>query len=109
MKMFYVYILKCADNSYYTGFTNNVDERFMQHNEGLIPTAYTHHRRPVELVWVEMFTDPNQAIAIEKQIKGWSRRKKEALINQDWAKLIEFSKSYTQFDNNNKGESGINL
>lgn len=97
--MFYVYILKCADNSYYTGFTNNVDERIIQHNQGLLTSAYTYSRRPVELVWVEMFTDPNQAIALEKQIKGWSRRKKEALINQDWDKLVTFSKNYTQFGN----------
>lgn len=97
MRLFYVYILKCSDDSYYTGFTNNVDERLMQHNAGTMPTAYTFTRRPVELVWVEMFNDPNHAIALEKKLKGWSRRKKEALINQDWDKLVEFSKNYTQF------------
>ena len=101
MKLYYVYILKCSDSSYYTGFTNNVDLRVMQHNEGLTHSAYTYSRRPVELVWVEMFTDPNQAIAMEKQIKGWSRRKKEALIAQDWDKLVEFSKNYSQFGKGN--------
>ncbi|RWX00518.1 GIY-YIG nuclease family protein [Flavobacterium cerinum] len=97
MKLFYVYILKCSDGSYYTGITNNIDQRVMQHNEGLSHSAYTYTRRPVELMWVEMFTDPNEAIAIEKKIKGWSRRKKEALINEDWDKLIAFSKNHTQF------------
>jgi len=97
MKLFYVYILKCSDDSYYTGFTNNVDERIMLHNEGLSHSAYTYSRRPVELVWVEMFNDPTQAIVVEKRIKGWSKRKKEALIEQDWDKLVAFSKNYTQF------------
>jgi putative endonuclease len=97
MRLFYVYILKCSDGSYYTGITNNVDERVTQHNEGLLPSAYTYSRRPVELVWVEMLPDPNRAIALEKKIKGWSRRKKEALISQDWDKLVAFSKNYTEF------------
>lgn len=97
MKLFYVYILKCSDGSYYTGITNNIDQRVMQHNEGLSHSAYTYTRRPVELMWVEMFTDPNEAITIEKKIKGWSRRKKEALITEDWDKLIAFSKNHTQF------------
>ena len=64
---------------------------------GLSLSAYTFSRRPVELVWVETFTDPNIAIEYEKKIKGWSRRKKEALINEDWDKLVKFSKNYTQF------------
>ena len=97
MRLFYVYILKCSDGSYYTGFTNNIEERVMQHNIGLSLSAYTFSRRPVELVWVETFTDPNIAIEYEKKIKGWSRRKKEALINEDWDKLVAFSKNYTQF------------
>lgn len=101
MKLFYVYILKCSDGSYYTGFTNNVEERVMQHNKGLSLSAYTFTRRPVELVWVETFTDPNIAIDFEKKLKGWSRRKKEALIKEDWNKLVTFSKNYTQFG---KGE-----
>lgn len=99
MRLFYVYILKCSDGSYYTGFTNNIEERVMQHNMGLSLSAYTFSRRPVELVWVETFTDPNIAIEYEKKIKGWSRRKKEALINEDWDKLVAFSKNYTQFGN----------
>ncbi|MFP9098307.1 GIY-YIG nuclease family protein [Flavobacterium sp. RHBU_24] len=97
MRLFYVYILKCADGSYYTGFTNDIDERLMQHNSGLNSSSYTYKRRPVEIVWLEMFTDPTIAISTEKQIKGWSRRKKEALINEDWEKLIEYSKNYTQY------------
>jgi putative endonuclease len=97
MKTYFVYILKCNDNSYYTGFTNNFERRFQEHNEGLNKESYTHNKRPVILVWLEIFNDVNDAIATEKRIKGWSRRKKEALINNDWDKLILYSKNYTQF------------
>ena len=97
MKLFYVYILKCKDDSFYTGITNSIERRLYEHNVGIDKDAYTYSRRPVELVWFEMFTDPNQAIMIEKKIKGWSRRKKQALIDEDWDKLVRFSKNYTQF------------
>jgi|SRR6478672_1924427 len=97
MKTYFVYILKCNDNSYYTGFTNNLNRRFTEHLHGKNKDCYTYDKRPVQLVWFETFNDVINAIAIEKQIKGWSRRKKEALINKDWEKLIEYSKNYTQF------------
>ncbi len=97
MKQYYVYILKCSDNSYYTGFTNNMERRITEHNSGMIKGTYTSTRLPVTLVWLETFLDPNQAIMVEKQIKGWSRRKKEALINEDWEKLVEYSRNYTEF------------
>ena len=97
MKLFYVYILKCKDDSFYTGITNSIERRLYEHNVGIDKEAYTYSRRPVELVLFEMFTDPTQAIMIEKKIKGWSRRKKQALIDEDWDKLVRFSKNYTQF------------
>jgi putative endonuclease len=83
MKSLYVYILKCNDDSYYTGVTNDLDRRIIEHNTGLVPGCYTWKRRPLELVWADCFS-PNQAIAIEKQIKGWARKKKEALIQGNW-------------------------
>ncbi|HLO73743.1 MAG TPA: GIY-YIG nuclease family protein [Flavobacterium sp.] len=97
MKLFYVYILKCKDDSFYTGITNSIERRLYEHNVGVDKDAYTYSRRPVELVWFEMFTDSTQAIMVEKKIKGWSRRKKQALIDEDWDKLVRFSKNYTQF------------
>ena len=97
MKTYFVYILKCKDDSFYTGITNNVERRLYEHNIGLHKEAYTFSRRPVELVWYEMFTEPTQAILVEKKIKGWSRRKKQALIDEDWDKLVLFSKNYTDF------------
>ncbi len=105
MKFYYVYILKCSDDSYYTGFTNNIERRLGEHFSGLNKNCYTYNKRPLELVWFETFNDVNNAIAIEKQIKGWSRRKKEALINEDWDKLVEYSKNYAQFGNYIKGSS----
>ena len=97
MKQYYVYILKCSDNSYYTGFTNDMEKRITEHNSGMKKGTYTSTRLPVKLVWLETFSDPNQAIMIEKQIKGWGRRKKEALINEDWGKLVEYSKNYKEY------------
>lgn len=84
MKILYVYILRCADDSYYTGVTNNTERRLWEHNEGLNPECYTFTRRPIELVYYTHSPEPLQAIAFEKQVKGWSRKKKEALINEQW-------------------------
>src|SRR3990167_6000766 len=82
MKLMYVYIVECADKSYYTGVTNNVEKRVGQHNDGINSECYTYRKRPVKLVFYEMFPNPSQAIAFEKQVKRWTRKKKEALINE---------------------------
>ena len=105
MKPYFVYILKCNDGSFYTGITNNLERRIYEHNSGSDPDAYTFSRRPVELVWFEMFTDPTQGIAVEKKIKGWSRRKKQALIDSDWDKLVLYSKNYTEFGKGDESTS----
>ncbi|MEO7306044.1 MAG: GIY-YIG nuclease family protein [Ferruginibacter sp.] len=102
MKYYYVYILKCSDGSYYTGVTNNIEKRLAEHNSDNSITAYTFKRRPVQLLYSQEFNDIKQAIELEKQIKGWSRKKKEARINEDWEKLKRYSKNYTDF-----GRSGI--
>ncbi|MFH1120247.1 MAG: GIY-YIG nuclease family protein [Bacteroidota bacterium] len=92
LKYLYVYILKCSDQSYYSGVTNDVERRLKEHNDGINPKCYTFSRRPVELVYFEYFTDFNQAIAFEKKIKGWTRAKKQALIAEDWDKLKKLSR-----------------
>jgi putative endonuclease len=97
MKFYYVYILECNDGSYYTGVTNNLDERIAQHELGYIFTCYTFKRRPLKLVYSVQMDNINQAIALEKQIKGWSRKKKKAFINEDWERLKLLSKNYTEF------------
>jgi putative endonuclease len=98
LKLLYVYILKCADGSYYTGITHDMDQRLEQHNQGTNEDSYTYVRRPVELVFCEMFNNYRLAIEWEKRLKGWSRKKKEALINGNWDKLKELSKcrNYTK-------------
>jgi putative endonuclease len=93
MKQYFVYILLCSDNSYYTGVTNDMERRFAEHETGENPNCYTCKRRPLQLVFCERFTDVNQAIAFEKQVKGWRRAKKEALINGDWYLLPGLSKT----------------
>ncbi|TLV04086.1 GIY-YIG nuclease family protein [Dyadobacter luticola] len=87
MHSYFVYIVKCSDGSYYTGITNNMERRVAEHNSGLDPFCYTFKRRPVEPVFSCEFNDPNQAIAFEKQVKGWGRKKKEALIADKWDDL----------------------
>jgi putative endonuclease len=91
MRQYFVYILKCADGSYYTGITNDVDRRFEEHQSGYNPKAYTFRRRPLELVFYLDFPDPVQAIDFEKQVKGWTRKKKEAIIRGDWESLKELA------------------
>ena len=90
MKDYFVYILKCSDDSYYTGVTNNLEKRFSEHQSGIIK-GYTSKRLPVRLVFSKRLTDINQAIRFEKQIKGWNRKKKEALINRDIDLLVQLS------------------
>ena len=80
---FWAYILLCADGSYYVGHTDDLEARFGAHQSGLIK-GYTQKRRPVALVWSQEFPDRDQAFAAERQIKGWSRAKREALIRGDW-------------------------
>jgi putative endonuclease len=93
---YHVYILKCSDGSYYTGITNNIERRLIEHQSGENPTCYTFKRRPWELVFNEVFNDVNQAIAFEKQVKGWRREKKEAIINGKWDLLPELAKAKNQ-------------
>lgn len=87
MNLYYVYILKCSDNSYYTGITSDIERRYIEHKTGLQKNCYTYRRRPLTLEFVEEFQDVIQAIYFEKQIKGWTRAKKQALINGDFGRL----------------------
>ena len=80
---FYAYMLRCSDGSYYVGHTDDLDSRIGAHQSGIL-TGYTHKRRPVRLVWCQEFSERDQTFVSERQIKGWSRAKKEALIRGDW-------------------------
>ncbi|MGL4573208.1 MAG: GIY-YIG nuclease family protein [Burkholderiaceae bacterium] len=92
MQPFWVYILRCADGSYYTGHTDNLALRMQQHHDGLAD-SYTATRKPVELVFQEACETRVQALTLERQIKGWNRAKKEALISGDFSKLVQLAKS----------------
>ncbi len=92
----YVYILKCSDGSFYTGSTWELEKRLWEHQSG-DGAEYTKKRLPVELVFCETFDRIDDAFEREKQIQGWSRRKKLALITSNEADLVKFSKNYTQY------------
>ncbi|MBK5960367.1 hypothetical protein CCR97_19520 [Rhodoplanes elegans] len=89
-----VYMLLCADGSYYVGSTSDdgLDRRVAEHNAGAHPEAYTWSRRPVTVVWSEQFDRITDAIAAERRLKGWSRVKKEALARGDWSGLVRAAK-----------------
>lgn len=94
---FFTYILQCADGSYYTGHTDNLEQRIAQHHDGTFP-GHTHDRRPVELVWVQEFPSRYEALEAERRIKGWSRAKKEALIRSDWAAVQRLARRHGTFE-----------
>jgi putative endonuclease len=90
--MYFVYIVQCSDGYYYTGVTNNLERRLNEHNSGLVD-GFTSKRLPVQLVYSQSFQFIEEAIRSEKKLKGWSRKKKEALIKGDFEKLKLLSKS----------------
>lgn len=77
--MYYVYIIKCSDNTLYTGYTNDIDKRIEKHNQGLA-AKYTRGRTPVKLMYYEEFESKNEALKRELQIKSFPRHKKISLI-----------------------------
>jgi len=92
----HMYILECADGSYYTGSTWDLERRLVEHQSG-IGARHTAKRLPVKLVYCEYYDRVEDAYHREKQVQGWSRKKKRALIEQNPEKLIEYSRNYTQY------------
>ncbi|WP_405379836.1 GIY-YIG nuclease family protein [Maribacter sp. LLG6340-A2] len=84
MNTYVVYILRCSDDSFYIGISSSIEHRLIYHEMGYFRSCYTIKRRPVKLVYSLNFTDVIQAILFEKRIKGWTRAKKIALINEDF-------------------------
>ena len=99
----WVYILKCSDDSYYTGSTDNLIKRMNQHINGVFK-GYTSSRLPIDLVYSKRFESMKEAYRAEMQIKGWSRKKKEALIDGNFDQLHELAKciNITNFENTEK-------
>ncbi len=88
----YVYILLCSDGSYYVGSTTNLETRIATHEAGE-GGDYTSRRRPLSVSFTEEFESLHDAFLAERQVKGWSRAKKEALIRRDYDALVELSKN----------------
>jgi len=88
---FWVYLLRCADGSYYAGHTDDLEKRIGEHLSGA-SGGYTATRLPLELVWSQECPTRIEALDFERQIKGWSRAKKEALIRSDWEELSRLAK-----------------
>jgi len=108
MKSYFVYIVKCVDGSFYTGITNDCQRRVYEHNNSEYKKSYTFRRRPVELVYSSEFGDVHEAIAWEKIVKRWSRKKKEAMINGEWEKLPELALNKKRRTVNKLRKSGLN-
>src|SRR5439155_24112641 len=91
---FVVYILRCSDGSYYVAHTDDLEHRLAEHQRGAIP-GYTHKRRPVALVFADEFGSRVEALERERQVKGWSRAKKEALIAGNWTRLRRLTQAFS--------------
>ena len=83
----WAYILRCADDSFYVGSTFNLEQRLAQHNSPDLGAIYTRTRQPVHVVWSAWFDQVQDAYRFEKQVQGWNRKKREALIRGDWEAL----------------------
>jgi len=90
MKPFYVYLLRCSDDSYYIGHTDDIEKRIAEHNHGSV-SGYTKTRLPIIVLYTQDFMTRDEALTAERQIKGWSRKKKEALIRGDWEMIKKLS------------------
>ena len=104
-KMAWMYILECSDGSYYVGSTKNLERRLWEHNEGL-GAKYTARRRPVELVYAAEFASIAEAYEREKQVQGWGRAKREALICGDYDALPELARKDFESYRVRKAERG---
>ena len=93
--MHWIYILECADGSYYTGSTTDLGRRLQEHNRGK-GSKYTRGRRPVRLVYSIQFETLAEAYRIEKQVKSWNRAKRQALIRGEFELLSELAKPRRQ-------------
>lgn len=90
--MFWVYMLRCCDQSFYIGHTDNLEARIAQHAQGAFISCYTYKRRPVALVFSEEVPSRIEALQMERKIKGWNRAKKTALIRGDWREISRIAR-----------------
>lgn len=109
MFQYYVYILKCSDNSYYTGIINNIARRFEEHEFGINKECYTFKGRPLTMEFYQVFNDILQAIDFEKKIKRWTRAKKKALIEGDFdmLQILSECRNATHYNKYNPGNKSV--
>lgn len=88
---YFVYILECSDKTLYVGVTNDYERRFDEHQNGINKNSYTYRRRPLKLLYVERFSQIEHAIAFEKQVKGWSKKKKLMYISDGINGIVEYN------------------
>ncbi|MGJ8682978.1 MAG: GIY-YIG nuclease family protein [Nonlabens sp.] len=100
-KVGFTYLLECSDGSYYTGSTVDIELRVAQHQEGN-GANHTKKRLPIKLLYFEQYHRIDLAFYREKQIQGWSRRKKEALIEGKFNDLPELAKAYRDIEDYKK-------
>jgi predicted GIY-YIG superfamily endonuclease len=91
LSAYYVYILRCADGSFYVGSAQDLNARVKSHNDGR-GAAHTFKHSPVRLIYSEAFPSENEAVTRERQLKRWSHGKKEALVAGDLVRLKQLSK-----------------
>ena len=101
-----MYILKCSDDSYYTGSTNDLPERIKRHSQGH-GANYTKKRLPVELVYFEEYERVDLAFNREKQVQGWSRKKKNALISGNFDLLLDLAACKNSTHHSKRKDSDI--
>ena len=101
-RRYVVYILRCSDGTYYTGMTSDLEARIAAHQAGLESKAYTYSRRPVDYLWSQEFGTHDEAFQSERQIKGWTRAKKEALIRGDLDAVHRIVRSEWEAENRAK-------
>ena len=89
--MFWVYMLRCRDGSYYVGHSDDLARRMSEHEAGAVP-CYTRYRRPLMLEFTQAFDSREEALVAERRIKGWSRAKKQAMARGDWAAVGRFAR-----------------
>lgn len=102
---FWTYMLRCADESFYVGHTDSLETRIGQHWTGSCG-GYTASRHPLLLVWTQEFATRDEALRAERQIKGWSRRKKQVLIRGDWQEISRLARSRSRAASDPKAVRG---
>jgi predicted GIY-YIG superfamily endonuclease len=103
---FWVYMLRCRDDSCYVGHTDNLEQRLGQHLAGL-GSDWTRRRLPIDLVWAAEAPSREEAFSFERRIKGWTRAKKEALIAEDWSEIGRLARSPSERPSTSSGRTDL--